>query len=49
VNRLDEVKAERDALRQQIKTAYRKLSFLVHPDRGGSHTLMTALNEYLKI
>ena len=45
--RLLEAQAENEQLKQRMKTAFRKLSFQCHPDRGGDHETMVLVNELL--
>jgi hypothetical protein len=35
-------------LKDRFRLAYRRLSFVCHPDRGGSHDLMVLVNDLLK-
>jgi hypothetical protein len=45
--RLLGAQAENEQLKRRMKTAYRKLSFRCHPDRGGDHETMVLVNELL--
>jgi hypothetical protein len=46
--RLLESQGELHKLRDRFRLGYRRLSFVCHPDRGGSHDLMVLVNDLLK-
>lgn len=43
------LQCQRDASLAEIERAYRRLAIKAHPDMGGSHDVMTALNRALEI
>jgi hypothetical protein len=47
--RLLESQGELRKLKDRFRLAYRRLSFVCHPDRGGSHDVMVLVNDLLKL
>ena len=41
---IDEVQFKVDRITETFKDGYKKLAYLIHPDRGGEHEAMVALN-----
>jgi hypothetical protein len=46
--RLLESQGELRKLKDRFRLAYRRFSFVCHPDRGGSHDVMVLVNDLLK-